>query len=511
MKARSRFAIAILALFAVLGSTTSLASAMEGRPLAPTNLQSNDARTVLTWNQPSNNVDVRGWNIYANNTYVDTVTTGRSYQMPANARVGTTYYVIAFDTRPGEPNFSPRSAEYRVPAASTSTPAPTPAPAPAAGAPLAPTNFRPDPTYPDRTLVWTQPRRNGVNVYSWEVRRNGVIVAAQHRTTRYNIPAADRNSGTYTVRAFTRTGLGSPQATFTYGNTPTPTPTPTPAPTPSDRYRRVFADEFSGSTIDRNKWFWRTLTNNADAVNTYEQCEVGNGRLRLHAEVIGNTINSCYLSTHDVNGGDPDQKFGPGRNGTLRVEYRVDLSGLKSEGLWAAGWLFAHDGNPDPAYDGNPATGTEVDVFEYVPFTKSDGTFTTAKHLHPAVHYARGSEVNSSEFGAVDGYVDVRQLGVDLERPGVQVITIEWNRDCQVYSLNGRRIWKNTTAVSTAESHALMLSLEADFPDANGNNIWNHQPGNLINNIRNNNSYWDIYSIRVDKKDSIDAALCAGN
>ena len=118
---------------------------------------------------------------------------------------------------------------------------------------------------------------------------------------------------------------------------------------------------------------------------------------------------------------------------------------------------------------------------------------------------------SDTEFSDDDGYVDVSRLGTNVQSPGLQRITLEWNRDCQVYSINGRTFWTNTDAnsLSAAETHALMLTLEVDFPSDNGYNIWIHRPGDVLENVRTQDSYWEIDSVSVERKDSIDPSLCS--
>ena len=506
--------ISVVTLFGLMAVLTpTAAEAIEGTPLAPNELRTNGDQSLLLWNQPANEVDVRGWNVYANDQYITTVTASSSYALPSDA-AGDTYYIIAFDTRPGVPNFSPRSAEFQIPSsapapAPSPSPAPAPAPAPSAdGAPLAPTNVR---QTTSNQIIWDQERISGVNIRFWQIRRNGQIVEDEIRTTRYNVPANER-SGQYTIQAFTADGIGSPASEpLNYGGTNTPAPAPSPAPTPtSAEFRSIFREDFNGSSLDRSTWFSETGTSVADAINTYDQCEVGGGRLRLNAEVFGDHIHSCYIST-DFRSGADNRLFGPGQDSTLRVEYEVNLSGLDAEGLWGAGWLFAHAGNPDPAYDGNPQTGTEIDVFEYIPFTNPDDPigFDRTNHIHPAVHSDQsGNAVLPQQFGAENGYIGLDQFGIDVRDNRFHTIAIEWNRDCQVFSIDGTPFWFNQSRVSPAESHAILLTLEASGADTNGFNSWGRPIGDIHENVRTQNSYFDVNRVEVFESNSVDPNLC---
>ena len=150
-------------------------------------------------------------------------------------------------------------------------------------------------------------------------------------------------------------------------------------------------------------------------------------------------------------------------------------------------------------------------MFEYIPFANEDG-FDRTNHFHPAVHWDQsGNAVLPTERGAENGYIGASQFGIDLNRPGWHTFAIEWNRNCQVFSIDGQRFWTNTERVSPAESHALMLTLEAADGDEDGFNTWGRPVGDIFPNVRNENSYFDVDSVRVQKKETIDASLCSGN
>jgi len=82
-------------------------------PEAPTGLTGSVAGDTvsLSWNaDPSG--EAAGYNVYANNAYLDTVF-GQSYSGPANQNTLTSYTVVAFSSEPLE--FSPASDSVELP------------------------------------------------------------------------------------------------------------------------------------------------------------------------------------------------------------------------------------------------------------------------------------------------------------------------------------------------------------------------------------------------------------
>ena len=212
-----------------------------GAPNAPANVQPdpNYPDRVIVWNQPARpGVYVRYWKVFRNGVEVESNFRTTRYNVPVDDRAGGTYIIQAFTA---DGTASPQSAALNfgnatgptptpptpnpptpptppvppTPNPPTPTPPTTPTPTPqppATGAPNAPTNVQPDPNYPDRVVIWNQPRRSGVYVRYWKVFRNGVEVESNFRTTRYNVPVPDRAGGTYVIQAFTAAGTASPQS-----------------------------------------------------------------------------------------------------------------------------------------------------------------------------------------------------------------------------------------------------------------------------------------------------------
>lgn len=208
-----------------------------------------------------------------------------------------------------------------------------------------------------------------------------------------------------------------------------------PPSTGSLVYRTVFRDDFNGPTLS-SKWTtpsWQAPER--DAKSSLKPCEQKNGVLHLAIEQIGDERLACYMSSRDTS-------FGPGSDKTMKIEYRADVSQVKARGAWIAGWMYVVSGSG--AFDNDQSTGMETDVFEYMPTWT--GAYNTAAH-----------DGSSSEK-----WIDPKSdLGVDISKPGFHTYSVEWNKNCQVFSFDGKPVFTNRDLISTTENHSIMLSMEA--------------------------------------------------
>ena len=197
----------------------------------------------------------------------------------------------------------------------------------------------------------------------------------------------------------------------------------------------------------------------------------------LTAEKVGGDVHSCYAILNEL--------VGPG-DGQVKVEVRADVSRFQAEGGWFAAWLqtLRGDGNP---YDGNPATGTEIDIAEYAPYEgeyqfDAQNGIDTRNSYHPAVHDVDGTGGYVQGGEDSNGFVDVGPLGVNL-RSGFHTFTVEWNADCQVFAVDGEPVFKNTQGVSTAKVHRPILSIEMSNAGENGYTKWGFASGDFGDNL----------------------------
>ena len=135
-------------------------------------------------------------------------------------------------------------------------------------------------------------------------------------------------------------------------------------------WRQVFADEFNGSTLDRDQWFTRfiygddTLDHLNDEKEVYRDNDnhiLKDGHLELTARYMG---------------GD---KYESGMIRSKRTflygYYEARVKFPSGKGVWPAFWL-----NPDYDADGKVSWPPEIDIFEFVNNGKDD----TVKMVHSA-------------------------------------------------------------------------------------------------------------------------------
>ena len=282
-----------------------------------------------------------------------------------------------------------------------------------------------------------------------------------------------------------------------------------PTQLPAGTWNLIWADEFEGDAdspaaahwLPGPAWaagprpgdhFWR------DAVQSPDECRHdGQGHLELRARYINGERRACYLTTAD-NGDDPGlwTTFGPGATG-IYIEFRADVSQMKAFASWFALWLMA----PNDTYDSDPATGTEIDIMEYVPFTGPN--YSLMNLFHAAVFWdldaGRAEPPEHAPFIDAWGQVDATAYGMDLTQNAFHTWGLEWYGDKQRFYFDGNLFWENTNGVSTAENHGIRMTIEIDNGDPY--NLWGHPVGAFEDNPPSRlPSYARVDYVRVYRK-----------
>jgi len=197
---------------------------------------------------------------------------------------------------------------------------------------------------------------------------------------------------------------------------------------PVKGYRLAWSDEFKGTAIDMTKWDYRYLGPRRDAVNVKDTVSLdGEGHLVLTTRRSGDTYHTAMIGTQ----GKFETTFG-------YFECRVRLQ--KEIGHWSAFWIQT------PTMGralGNPAeSGTEIDVFEYLP-NFADGVAHT-------LHW--------------DGYKkDHKSTGRRVSVPGLSkgwhTFGLLWTQKEYVFYVDGNETWRTDKAISK-RSEYIILSLE---------------------------------------------------
>ena len=305
-----------------------------------------------------------------------------------------------------------------------------------------------------------------------EIKKGLVIVCTKYNTSASSRPVANNcPNGTFTEHLFNSSWGKISARTVTIGT----------SSGGGERYNTIFWDGFNGNSISSNFKLANWTIPNRDTTNNINSCSQSNGKLNLSIKNVGNQRQACYLISK--------RKFGPGNSSTLKVEYRANVSQVKARGAWFAGWLFALGGNN--SFDGNKNTGAEYDVFEYMP------TWNTA--YNTAIH--DGGSVNLQQW-IYGGNIH----GIDLRKNRYYTFGVEWNKNCMVFTIDGKRVRTNTSHVSKAKNHTIFLTMEGQTGTQWG--TWN--VGSLKNNIANGNpATGRIDWIKVLEKKSIDPHLCS--
>lgn len=157
---------------------------------------------------------------------------------------------------------------------------------------------------------------------------------------------------------------------------------------PVDDWQLVWSDEFSGSSIDTNKWNFEI--NCAGGGNQEQQCYtdssenayVSNDTLKIVALPAEEGAEKPYTSARLNTKYKGDFTYG-------RIEMRAKMP--YGQGTWPAFWMMP----TDEVYGGWPKSG-EVDIVEAVNLKAADAEGNPEAHVYGTLHYGRDAPQNSS-------------------------------------------------------------------------------------------------------------------
>lgn len=241
-----------------------------------------------------------------------------------------------------------------------------------------------------------------------------------------------------------RRGHHRPKQQKQRDNSVTKTSSPESSPTSG---ATIFADEFDGPSGSKPGAPWRFFDawgsgKWRDAIYSDKYARLdGEGNLVIRGEPCGGgKLCTSYLHTLDwLNPDAPGEgKFGPG----TKIEARIDFGGIQNARTWGAFWLF----DPTQPYDGNPATGTEIDIAE-VPRMAQGESGWVADRYTVNNHWAKGQGGGTGAW-------------INKSTDGFHTYGLEWHPDKLVYTFDGEPVHETTKGVSASDNQALMLSLE---------------------------------------------------
>ncbi len=271
---------------------------------------------------------------------------------------------------------------------------------------------------------------------------------------------------------------------------------------PSGNWTLNWHDEFSGAanSLPASHWFFYMgeSSNNMwrDAKYTNEDAYLdGNGNLSIRARLVNDTLTTSYLRSFSYSGNQSDWTlFGPDE-GTY-VETRLKLTEMVAGGLWCAFWLYS----PFNTYDGNPATGTEMDIMEYVLGYGAPGSWTALLNGGNTLNYYNiSNHWNPNDDPSVGKYVYANDYGVNLRDGNFHTFGVEWYKDKSIYYMDGDSVFSTSEGVAQNATQALMLSMEYDAPP---DDAWglNEDVRNYANDLPD---YFLIDYVRVYKKEFV--------
>lgn len=215
-------------------------------------------------------------------------------------------------------------------------------------------------------------------------------------------------------------------------------------------WKLVWADEFSGTTLDRNKWkpeesCWGGGNNERQCyTDRAENISVKDGVLHLKARKEAFTGPDRPPEIAGSSDGQKTQEFTSGKIRTLgisswkygKIEFRAKPP--KGQGTWPAVWMMPAGNH----YGGWPRSG-EIDILEGVNLGASCETCKGGvgeNRMISAIHFG--------DYAPKNKFRDTRVALPSFALPSddFHVWTLEWGEGLMRFYLDGRKYWELTTA-----------------------------------------------------------------
>jgi hypothetical protein len=302
-----------------------------------------------------------------------------------------------------------------------------------------------------------------------------------------------------------------------------------------------FSDEFNGSgelaQSPGNQWYFarndgeREITPSylRDQNQTDDRAILDNGRLVMSAGIDDGAYS--YLGTANDQG--EGYLIDPTNGVFVEASVRLDRM-TPADNAWWAFWLMAPgnspceaDGGPSAAasnaYDGHAATGTEVDLFEFVP--------DLANGFNQAIfRYEEGQGANCSSAGPAKLAPGGRSFTYEGPRtwPDVNMpnymdgdyhrLGLYYAQDCYAVYLDDELLWKVDEAtdpgwVTPTVRQSIRLTWEIQnsrsTPDGQINNPWTSRGGHFTTTAIDQDPTVYIDYVNVWEKNESASGLCA--
>jgi beta-glucanase (GH16 family) len=197
---------------------------------------------------------------------------------------------------------------------------------------------------------------------------------------------------------------------------------------PVTGYKLVWADEFDGDTLDKNKWDYRSLGPRRDAVNVKDAVSLDDdGHLVITTKRCKDKFHTGMIGTN----GKYETTYG-------YFECRVKLQ--KAVGHWSAFWLQTP--TMGKIVGDTAVSGTEIDIFEYLP-NKGD---SVVHNLHWD-GYGKTHKTTGSSASVPRAVQEWHTFG------------LLWTASEYVFFVDGKETWRTNKAISQRPQY-IILSLE---------------------------------------------------
>lgn len=209
----------------------------------------------------------------------------------------------------------------------------------------------------------------------------------------------------------------------------------------------------------------------------------------IRARVENDSLKTSYLRTYDPSHPKSEWSTFGAENGKY-FEADIKVSGMVSGGLWAAFWLFASENR----YDGDPSTGTEIDIMEYIVAYGNEGSWiknlpdgNSLNHFNVATHWGKQEGQNVSKF------LNAGDFNIDINDGEFHRFGLRWLQGELTYFLDGTLVYTISEGVSSGNNQALILSMEYDAPP---NDAWRANE-NVLDYLDSLPDYFIVNYVRV--------------
>lgn len=214
------------------------------------------------------------------------------------------------------------------------------------------------------------------------------------------------------------------------------------------RWKQVFADEFSGSALDLDKWSYRAVGvrdgHRLCAVSSPSSVSVSGGHLKLQVKATPSARRvegaACPYGQFDNGHISTAGKF-DFKHGIMAARIRFPAAAGQHGSLWS---------QPSPG-----GTGSEIDVVEHFGANSKLGGLAHNIYWHAA-----------DELTTVGHYPDLNDLLLpagDDWSDAYHVYSVEWTPTRYVFRVDGKETFRATRGVSRAEQYVILSLLTSDW------------------------------------------------